>query len=269
MIAHVLATMPVLNSLFPMATLVLSDKTNILYYHEGDVKLDLIVGNPVNKGSVTAKTLEAGKTIRQSVAKEQSRFGLAFNVISVPIYDEKGKIEGALTVILSRDKEERISIAAEELAASVIQMNDWAQHIANNATQLSDSINEISINCQKVVESVDDNSKIVDVVKSIANQSNMLGINAAIQAAHAGEYGRSFGVVANEIRTLAERSRESSENILKSMTEMKTRVNSVMEEVEEELVSTREMASGIQQINAAIQQLQTMAIQLKDLSRFQ
>lgn len=269
MIAHILPTMPVLNLLFPAATLVLSDRIHILYYHEGDVKLGLVVGEEVNKGSITAKTLEAGKTIRQSVAKEQSRFGLAFNVISVPIHDESGKIEGAVTVILSRDKEERISIAAEELAASVTQMNDWAQHIASSAVQLSGSIGEISANCQQVVESVDANSKVVDVVKSISSQSNMLGINAAIQAAHAGEYGRAFGVVANEIRSLAERSRESSENILKSMTEMKEKVNVVMGEVEEELASTQEMASGIQQITAALQQLQTMAMQLKDLSRFE
>jgi uncharacterized protein YukE len=269
MIAHVLATMPVLKLLFPTATLVLSDSSHILYYHEGDVTLGLVVGEEINKGSITAKTLEAGTTIRQSVTKEQSRFGLAFNVISVPIQVENGIIEGALTVILSRDKEEQISIAAEELAASVIQMNDWSQNIANNAAQLSDSISQISSNCKDVVESVDINSKVVDIVKSIASQSNLLGLNAAIQAAHAGEYGRSFGVVANEIRTLAERSRESSENILKSMTEMKDKVNVVMGEVEGELASTHEMASGIQQINAALQQLQTMAIQLKDVSRFE
>ncbi|GAA4703579.1 methyl-accepting chemotaxis protein [Brevibacillus fulvus] len=268
MIEHVLATMPTLSLMYPTATLALSDTEKILYYQEGDIKLGLVVGNEVNKQSITYKTMESGETIRQSVTREQSRFGIAFNVISVPIYGEAKKLEGALTLIFSREKEEKISLVSEELASSVTQMNQWAEHVASGAAQLASSITDISHNCRDVMQSVEENAKVVDVVKDMANRSNLLGLNAAIQAAQAGEYGRTFGVVASEIRNLAEQSRKSSESILKSMSSMKEKVVQVMREMEEESAATQEMASSIQQINAALQSLQEMAIEMKQLARF-
>lgn len=268
MIDHVLSTMPTLSLLFPAATLVLSDLTHIRYYQEGDIKLGLVQGHEVNKQSITYKTIETGDAIRQSVTKDQSRFGVAFNVISVPVLDEQRKLAGALTLILSREKEERIAIVSEELASSVTQMNDWAQHIAGSAMQLASSITEITTECQHVVEAVVDNSKVIDIVKNIADRSNLLGLNAAIQAAQAGEFGRTFGVVASEIRAMAEQSRQSSEQILKSMSSMKRKVDSMMKEMESESAATQEMASSIQEITAALQSLESMAIQLKELARF-
>ncbi|MCK9909511.1 methyl-accepting chemotaxis protein, partial [Microbacteriaceae bacterium K1510] len=133
-----------------------------------------------------------------------------------------------MTLILSREKEEQIAIVSEELASSVTQMNDWAQHIAASASQLANSITEITADCQQVVESVKENAKVIDIVKTIADRSNLLGLNAAIQAAQAGEYGRTFGVVANEIRSMAEQSRQSSHQILQSMSSMRAKVDSVM-----------------------------------------
>ncbi len=269
MIDKVLASMPTLSLLFPKATVALADLTHIRYYREGEIHLGLTVDHEVNRQSITYKTLEGGQSIRQTVPRESSRFGIAFHAISVPVRDEEGVLKGALTLILSSDREERTAVLSEELAASVEQMTSWAQNIAATAQQLASSIVEINTNCETVVHAVEENAKVLDIVRSIANQSNLLGLNASIQAAHAGQHGRTFGVVAGEIRALAEQSRHSAENILQGMNDMKQKVATVLKKVEEESAATQEMAASIEQINAALLSLEEMANRLKELAKFQ
>lgn len=128
-----------------------------------------------------------------------------------------------------------MSAAVEEITSSMEsvsnlskQTNDLSKAGANLAGKAERSMVEISTSSSKVYEIVSDVekqmgeiSKIVVLIRELANQTNLLALNAAIEAARAGDAGRGFAVVATEVKSLAQESRNSAEQIEEMITVLK------------------------------------------------
>ena len=163
-------------------------------------------------------------------------------------------------------------IASDELAASgSIQINNAAREIADVSQEVDSSAQKI----QLLSEQVQQIGNITTVIREVADQTNLLALNAAIEAARAGEQGRGFAVVADEVRKLAERTtlsvREITEMIqtiqigaveaVGSMQNSRTRVNDIvglatstsgaMDDIRK---STKVVQQGIQAISEALKE---------------
>ncbi len=122
------------------------------------------------------------------------------------------------------------------------------EQTAQAVEEITSSMQSVSQKTQEVIHQSSDIKNVVSVIRDIADQTNLLALNAAIEAARAGEHGRGFAVVADEVRKLAERTS-------KSLSEIDANINILSQGVNDMGESIKEQTAGIEQINEAISQL--------------
>ena len=163
----------------------------------------------------------------------------------------------------NEDINAKLASSIEEIATSTQTVYEAVEQVAKSASALAKAGQESVEQAKFLQEKNADTIKVIDFITNIAGQTNLLGLNAAIEAARAGEQGRGFAVVAEEVRKLAEQSREATEKIQATLTEMNKAVEGISKSIETTGSISEEQAASTQEITANLSRVTKAAEELK------
>ncbi|WP_042352603.1 methyl-accepting chemotaxis protein [Bacillus massiliigorillae] len=241
------------------------DTEKAVCYIPGETfSLNIKLGSPLQEGDAITAAVRGNREVMDIVPKEVFGFPIVAN--SIPIHDFNNKVIGGVGIGVSLEKSnqlyevaENLSAIVEETAASIDDITGSVKNLAGRVTEVSSHMKEVSLGANQI-------GQISTVVKGVSDQSNLLGLNAAIEAARAGEAGRGFSVVADEIRKLANNSKENVTQI----DELTRRIQSSIQNLNDAFSGINQLsdnqAAAIEEISSTINEISRNAQNLSELA---
>lgn len=213
----------------------------------------------------------------QQVSKTAKQVAVSAEQLGISL-EQSNQVSDQVTALLQDTMEgaqiqtknvEKSTQAMNEMSAGVQQAAVNAQNASNSTMQATEiahegkqavhtviqqmnSVNSMVANLEGIVRGLGEQSgeigKIIEVITGISEQTNLLALNAAIEAARAGEHGRGFAVVADEVRKLAEQSAQSAKQITELIAVIQTETSKAVESMD---ASSREFSSGMNAVKVA------------------
>ncbi|WP_240697100.1 methyl-accepting chemotaxis protein [Vibrio genomosp. F6] len=186
-------------------------------------------------------------------SQETEQVATAVEEMSVTAHDVASNASNASSFTQSMNEQVDMS------KASVVSASGTVSELVDNVQGSSDSIQAIERNTEAIIN-------VLKVISDIADQTNLLALNAAIEAARAGEQGRGFAVVADEVRALAAKTRVSTEEIQETLGQLRQGSSSAIEAMGVTQATCRSTVERTNTVESDLNKIVDSVIQINDLN---
>jgi len=251
------------------AFLYMTDLTKVAYT-QSSKKFSLPqfpVGYELEEDDMAYKVIRSKKPVM--VEKDASKFGVPVFIANFPLYDSENPedLVATLGIIMPKQTASTLREMSHTLEDGLTGISSAIQQLAASATEINTNEQALNTNIIEIISITNEINEISEFIKEIADETKMLGLNAAIEAARAGEAGRGFGVVADEIRKLSAQSKSTVPKINRLTEDIKHKVEAASTKSRSSLDASTEQAAATEEITSSIEEITMMASQLGKIAK--
>ncbi|CFX78242.1 Methyl-accepting chemotaxis protein (MCP) signalling domain [Syntrophomonas zehnderi OL-4] len=255
---------PIIIEMFPGGgAMYVTDREKFLKHAGSDNFRDNLIpdGTPIKEGDLTYRCIQEGRYAYIDVTREV--YGAYGRVSAYPLKDDDTQeMIGSFTLALPREIEVTLKEMAVNMEKGLSEVSAAMEEMAAAASEVSANQDGLHQEIEKVQNNANEINTVLAFIKEIADETKMLGLNAAIEAARAGDAGRGFGVVAEEIRKLSDESKETVVQIKELLDRVNAAIEKTMQMSNATLSNTQQVAATTEEVNASLEEMSSLAIQL-------
>jgi len=241
----------------------ITDTEKFIAYYKGTyLDLGIKVGDPVRPGSPAEVAMREKRRVVKNIPSEV--IGIPYIITACPVISPDGKVVGAIATGTTTEKETLIKETSGALASAIEQINAAANDLVRETEKFSALNDDLLGFSARTQEEVANTNEVIEYIKDIADETKVLGINASIEAARAGNYGLGFGVVAKEIQKLSANSLKSVKQIEKTLGTIQSTIELFVSKVGEFNSVAHAQMAMTEETFATIEELKKMSSNLTE-----
>ena len=243
----------------------ITDTEKFLAVVDGSEIHTATAGEPVKKGSAAEAAIIRGRRFARQISREV--YGFPYIGLGIPLKNEAGQVIGTITAAIPVTLQEEINETTFKINQKIEKLELSTSSVAASSQEFAATVNVLAQNADGIKSKMEVVNSIIELIREISEQTHLLGLNAAIEAARSGDLGRGFNVVAEEIRKLASRTKDSVKHINSEIKVVLENVEDIARNIHQLAVTSEEQAAASGEIGEATRGLKEDSEKVLALTR--